>query len=271
MPSPDGKPLPCLSPCPLSYHLSRDNTVLSYPIVETIHKDNICHVTEAPADVPPAVAAQARGVAEKAIACLDGAGIFGWGLRGRVRGRARKQGVARAGGDWTGRASSGGACGGRSGIGARGRAARSRPEGRRLGLLSVWPVGLGPIAIGRGCVGWGNGEGGGLGEAGCMVYTSLASDAMPHSLGAVPMLPYLVTLRPYPCAFCGCLPPPLSLSVEMFLLGDGTILLNEVAPRPHNRWEGGAHCNCHVKQNARAVLRIAQSQRIILTYQCCLH
>ncbi|GLC43896.1 hypothetical protein PLESTB_000920700 [Pleodorina starrii] len=56
---------------------SRDGKVVSYPVVETIHKDNICHVTEAPADVPPAVQAQAREVAEKAISCLEGAGIFG--------------------------------------------------------------------------------------------------------------------------------------------------------------------------------------------------
>jgi hypothetical protein len=34
-------------------------------------------VTEAPADVPAGVAAAARAAAEKAIACLEGAGIFG--------------------------------------------------------------------------------------------------------------------------------------------------------------------------------------------------
>ncbi len=56
---------------------SRDGSVLSYPLVETVHKDNVCHVTEAPADVPSGVAANARLVAERAIACLDGAGIFG--------------------------------------------------------------------------------------------------------------------------------------------------------------------------------------------------
>ena len=56
---------------------SRDGSVVSYPLVETVHKDNICHVTEAPADVPQRVSASARVVAERAIACLDGAGIFG--------------------------------------------------------------------------------------------------------------------------------------------------------------------------------------------------
>lgn len=71
-------PLPCSSPPPpLPTFRSRDGSVVSYPLVETVHKDNICHVTEAPADVQDSVAANARKVAEKAIACLDGAGIFG--------------------------------------------------------------------------------------------------------------------------------------------------------------------------------------------------
>lgn len=37
---------------------ARDGCVASYPVVETVHKDNICWVTEAPADVPPALAAK---------------------------------------------------------------------------------------------------------------------------------------------------------------------------------------------------------------------
>lgn len=56
---------------------SRDGTVISYPVVQTIHKDNICHTTEAPAQVPPSVAAAARQAAENAVACLQGAGVFG--------------------------------------------------------------------------------------------------------------------------------------------------------------------------------------------------
>ncbi|GBF89664.1 phosphoribosylaminoimidazole, chloroplastic-like [Raphidocelis subcapitata] len=56
---------------------SRDGAVLAYPVVETIHKDNICYVTEAPADVAPHTASAAARAAEKAVACLDGAGIFG--------------------------------------------------------------------------------------------------------------------------------------------------------------------------------------------------
>eukprot|EP00878_Enallax_costatus_P018872 GHUV01019895.1.p1 GENE.GHUV01019895.1~~GHUV01019895.1.p1 ORF type:complete len:545 (+),score=113.92 GHUV01019895.1:191-1825(+) len=56
---------------------SRDGSVMSYPVVETIHKSNICHVTEAPAGVPDQIQQRAREVAEKAVCCLNGAGIFG--------------------------------------------------------------------------------------------------------------------------------------------------------------------------------------------------
>jgi phosphoribosylaminoimidazole carboxylase len=56
---------------------SRDGTVISYPVVQTIHKDNICHTTETPAQVPPSVAAAAKQAAERAVACLEGAGVFG--------------------------------------------------------------------------------------------------------------------------------------------------------------------------------------------------
>lgn len=56
---------------------SRDGSVVSYPVVETIHKDNICHVTEAPANVPEAAQQRATQVAEQAVSSLSGAGIFG--------------------------------------------------------------------------------------------------------------------------------------------------------------------------------------------------
>lgn len=29
----------------------RDNTISCYPVVETVHRDNICHIVKAPADV----------------------------------------------------------------------------------------------------------------------------------------------------------------------------------------------------------------------------
>lgn len=55
----------------------RDGALASYPVVQTIHKDNICHTTETPAMVPPSAMKTAKLVAESAIACLPGAGVFG--------------------------------------------------------------------------------------------------------------------------------------------------------------------------------------------------
>ncbi|XWS64726.1 hypothetical protein CRYUN_Cryun05aG0028600 [Craigia yunnanensis] len=54
----------------------RDNSILSYPVVETIHKENICLIVKAPADVPWKVKKLANDVAYKAISSLEGAGVF---------------------------------------------------------------------------------------------------------------------------------------------------------------------------------------------------
>lgn len=51
---------------------SRNGTTRAFPVVETIHKDNICHTTEAPAQVPAEVALRAQQVAKQAVACLEG-------------------------------------------------------------------------------------------------------------------------------------------------------------------------------------------------------
>jgi phosphoribosylaminoimidazole carboxylase len=52
--------------------------VYSYPAVETVHKDNICFLVFAPLrSVDPTLNARACGVAEKAVKCLEGAGVFG--------------------------------------------------------------------------------------------------------------------------------------------------------------------------------------------------
>jgi phosphoribosylaminoimidazole carboxylase len=52
--------------------------VQSYPVVETIHKENICHLVFAPLrSRDPTLASRAQNVAEKAVQCLQGAGIFG--------------------------------------------------------------------------------------------------------------------------------------------------------------------------------------------------
>jgi phosphoribosylaminoimidazole carboxylase len=57
---------------------SASGEVRSYPVVETVHKENICHLVFAPLRVlDPTVAVQARIVAENAIKSLQGAGVFG--------------------------------------------------------------------------------------------------------------------------------------------------------------------------------------------------
>ncbi|KAI5997155.1 Phosphoribosylaminoimidazole carboxylase [Pisolithus albus] len=55
-----------------------EGEVLSYPAVETVHKNNICHLVFAPLRTSdPSVAERARRVAESAIKTFRGAGIFG--------------------------------------------------------------------------------------------------------------------------------------------------------------------------------------------------
>ena len=51
---------------------SRNGTTKAFPVVETIHKDSICHTTETPAQVPAETALRAQQVAEQAVACLEG-------------------------------------------------------------------------------------------------------------------------------------------------------------------------------------------------------
>ena len=52
--------------------------VLSYPAVETVHKDNICHLVFAPLrSRNPDVAHRAQQIAEAAVKTLEGAGVFG--------------------------------------------------------------------------------------------------------------------------------------------------------------------------------------------------
>ncbi|KAK9689003.1 hypothetical protein RND81_09G027400 [Saponaria officinalis] len=54
----------------------KDNSIVCYPAVETIHKDNICHIVKAPAVVPWKIRKLATDVAHKAVSTLEGAGIF---------------------------------------------------------------------------------------------------------------------------------------------------------------------------------------------------
>lgn len=57
---------------------SVDGTVRSYPAVETVHKDNICHLVFAPLRSRHAdLGAKAQTIAEAAVSTFEGAGIFG--------------------------------------------------------------------------------------------------------------------------------------------------------------------------------------------------
>lgn len=56
---------------------SSNGTVLSYPTVETIHENNICHLVFAPARVPLSTRRKAKTLAEKAVGTFKGAGVFG--------------------------------------------------------------------------------------------------------------------------------------------------------------------------------------------------
>ncbi|RXW23651.1 hypothetical protein EST38_g2191 [Candolleomyces aberdarensis] len=52
--------------------------VASYPVVETVHKDNICHLVFAPLrSRDPTLSDRARSVAENAVKTFTGAGVFG--------------------------------------------------------------------------------------------------------------------------------------------------------------------------------------------------
>ena len=54
----------------------KQGNISTYPAVETIHKDNICHIVLSPAEVEPAVLEQANEIAQETLAKLDGAGVF---------------------------------------------------------------------------------------------------------------------------------------------------------------------------------------------------
>ncbi|KAG6877938.1 phosphoribosylaminoimidazole carboxylase ade2 [Termitomyces sp. T32_za158] len=55
-----------------------DGEVQSYPAVETVHKDNICHLVFAPLrSRDPTLSKKARDVAEAAVKTFTGAGVFG--------------------------------------------------------------------------------------------------------------------------------------------------------------------------------------------------
>ncbi len=54
-----------------------DGQTATYPVVETVQRDHICHTVSAPADLPPAVAEEATRIARAAIEAVAGVGVFG--------------------------------------------------------------------------------------------------------------------------------------------------------------------------------------------------
>jgi len=51
--------------------------IVTYPVVETIHKNNICHIVLAPAPIEDSIQKKARYLAAKVMKVLKGAGVFG--------------------------------------------------------------------------------------------------------------------------------------------------------------------------------------------------
>ncbi len=56
---------------------STKGEIRSYPVVETIHKNNICHTVFAPAPISPRLRLKAEKLAAKVMKHLNGAGVFG--------------------------------------------------------------------------------------------------------------------------------------------------------------------------------------------------
>lgn len=55
----------------------REGAVITYPVVETHHKDSILSELECPANIPEEVQRRAREVAQEAVSKFEGAGVFG--------------------------------------------------------------------------------------------------------------------------------------------------------------------------------------------------
>lgn len=53
-----------------------DGEIISFPVVETIHKNNICHIVRSPAPVSHELITKAKNVAEKVLEVLGGVGVF---------------------------------------------------------------------------------------------------------------------------------------------------------------------------------------------------
>jgi 5-(carboxyamino)imidazole ribonucleotide synthase len=55
----------------------RDGTSVTYPVVETLQRDHVCHIVTAPAPVPAHVADRTAEIARRAVAAVGAVGSFG--------------------------------------------------------------------------------------------------------------------------------------------------------------------------------------------------
>ncbi len=55
----------------------QDGSVRAYPVVETIQKNNVCHIVRCPAAIEEDVARLANDMAIQAVEAIDGVGVFG--------------------------------------------------------------------------------------------------------------------------------------------------------------------------------------------------
>lgn len=53
-----------------------DGVIAVYPVVETVHRNHICHEVLMPAPVPDEIQQKARALAEKVLSSFEGAGVF---------------------------------------------------------------------------------------------------------------------------------------------------------------------------------------------------
>ncbi len=54
-----------------------DGSSVTYPVVETIQRNHICHVVKAPAEIPEGLSAQVRNLGQRAVETMQGLGSFG--------------------------------------------------------------------------------------------------------------------------------------------------------------------------------------------------
>lgn len=69
--------VPFLKELAINVARNNKNEIVSYPVVETVHKNNICHTVTAPAPVEDIVKQQAKSFGEETMKHLNGAGVFG--------------------------------------------------------------------------------------------------------------------------------------------------------------------------------------------------